>query len=205
MTWHPPQKVKPQRRASVAAVVAVRRGLAARQVRAVGKAVGRAPELTSDERVFIGLGANLGDAEQTLRIALAAIDRLPQTRLVAQSSFYASAPVDAQGPEFVNAVAEVRTGLQPQGLLQALHEIEAEHGRERPYRNAPRTLDLDLLMHGQRCLNSAQLQLPHPRMDQRAFVLLPLLELAPELTHPTAGPLAALAARLTDQVVRRRP
>jgi 2-amino-4-hydroxy-6-hydroxymethyldihydropteridine diphosphokinase len=155
------------------------------------------------ERVFIGLGANLGQPRASLEAAIAALGQLPGTRLVGQSACYASAPIDAQGPEFINAVAELRTSLEPAALLQALHAIEAEHGRLRPYRNAPRTLDLDLLMFGQRQLDSPTLVLPHPRMHQRAFVLLPLLELAPDAIHPALGPLAASAAATADQTIRR--
>jgi 2-amino-4-hydroxy-6-hydroxymethyldihydropteridine diphosphokinase len=155
------------------------------------------------ERVFIGLGANLGQPRASLDLAIAALDQLPGTRLQARSAFYASAPIDAQGPEFINAVAELRTTLQPAALLQALHAIEAAQGRLRPYRNAPRTLDLDLLMFGQRQLDSPTLVLPHPRMHLRAFVLKPLLDLAPELVHPSLGPLAICAAAAADQSIRR--
>jgi 2-amino-4-hydroxy-6-hydroxymethyldihydropteridine diphosphokinase len=159
--------------------------------------------LASGERVFIGLGANLGQPQASLQAALAALERLPGTRLVACSSFYVSAPVDAQGPEFINAVAEIRTSMEPMALLQALHAIEAEQGRLRPYRNAPRTLDLDLLMFGQRQIDDEMLVLPHPRLHQRAFVLLPLLEMAPDLMHPLVGPLAACAAGTAHQAIRK--
>ena len=100
---------------------------------------------------------------------------------MARSSLYRSAPVDAQGPDYVNAVTELRSALEPESLLAALHSIEARFARERPYPNAPRTLDLDLLLFGQRRIATPTLTLPHPRMHQRAFVLLPLAELAPEL------------------------
>jgi 2-amino-4-hydroxy-6-hydroxymethyldihydropteridine diphosphokinase len=155
------------------------------------------------ERVFIGLGANLGNAERAVREAMQAIAALPALQWVAASSLYASAPVDATGPEFVNAVAEVRTALQPVELLRALHAMEDAQGRQRPFRNAPRTLDLDLLMFGQRVIESAELQLPHPRLHQRAFVLLPLLELAPDLQHPLHGALLHCVAQVGDQPIRR--
>ena len=153
------------------------------------------------ERVFIGLGANLGDARATVALALKALDELPQTRLVAASPLYRSAPVDAQGPDFVNAVAELRTGLTPPELLQALQAIEQTHGRERPHQNAPRTLDLDLLLYGQRVVSEPGLTVPHPRLHERAFVLLPLADLAPELRHPRLGPLAAFRERVADQPI----
>jgi 2-amino-4-hydroxy-6-hydroxymethyldihydropteridine diphosphokinase len=137
--------------------------------------------VSADERVFVGLGANLGDAAATIAAAMDALDALPGTRSVARSSLYRSAPVDAQGPDYVNAVTELRSALEPESLLAALHSIEARFARERPYPNAPRTLDLDLLLFGQRHIVTPTLTLPHPRMHQRAFVLLPLAELAPEL------------------------
>jgi 2-amino-4-hydroxy-6-hydroxymethyldihydropteridine diphosphokinase len=155
------------------------------------------------ERVFVGLGANLGDARCTLADATAALAVLPGTRLVASSALYGSAPVDAQGPDFVNAVVELATELEPPALLQALLHIEQGHGRQRPYRHAPRTLDLDLLLYGQRVVEAPALTLPHPRLHARAFVLRPLLELAPEVVHPRLGPLAALVAQIADQSVWR--
>ncbi|PZP29391.1 MAG: 2-amino-4-hydroxy-6-hydroxymethyldihydropteridine diphosphokinase [Roseateles depolymerans] len=139
-------------------------------------------------RAYIGLGANLGDdLAATLRQALAALAALPQTRVVAVSSAWRSAPVDAQGPDFLNAVAALDTALQPLVLLDALQSIESAQGRERPYRNAPRTLDLDLLLYGQLVLDSERLTLPHPRLGERAFVLRPLLEIAPELVALANG------------------
>ena len=130
---------------------------------------------------FVGLGANLGDAPATLAWALRALSALPATCLCAQSSLYQSAPQDCApgSPEFFNAVAELQTGLSAPELLQALLDLEQQAGRERPYRNAPRTLDLDLLLYGDARMDSARLTLPHPRMHQRAFVLLPLAEIAP--------------------------
>jgi 2-amino-4-hydroxy-6-hydroxymethyldihydropteridine diphosphokinase len=157
------------------------------------------------ERVFVGLGANLGDAAATLQAALAALADLPHSRLLAVSPWYASAPVDAPGPDFLNAVAELDTTLSPADLLQALQAIEQSHGRERPYHHAPRTLDLDLLLHGQRVLDTPSLQLPHPRLHLRAFTLLPLLDLAPDLVHPDLGPLHAWRAGTAGQRIRRCP
>ncbi|MBA4177767.1 MAG: 2-amino-4-hydroxy-6-hydroxymethyldihydropteridine diphosphokinase [Leptothrix sp. (in: Bacteria)] len=157
----------------------------------------------SAERVFVGLGANLGDARATVVAAVADLAALPGTQVVRCSSLYRSAPVDAQGPDFINAVVELRTSLQPEALLAALQAIELAHGRQRPYRHAPRTLDLDLLLHGQQVQATSALTLPHPRLHERAFVLRPLLEIAPDAVHPTLGPLASLAAALSSQVVER--
>lgn len=153
------------------------------------------------ERVFVGLGANLGDPRQALTQALRALAALPQTHLEASSRLYRSGPLDAQGPDFVNAVAELATALPPRELLQALQGIESAHGRERPYRHAPRTLDLDLLLYGDRVVDEPGLTVPHPRLHQRAFVLRPLQELAPALAHPQLGPLAAYLPQVADQAI----
>jgi 2-amino-4-hydroxy-6-hydroxymethyldihydropteridine diphosphokinase len=140
---------------------------------------------------FVGLGANLGDPQAALRQALAGIAGLPATRVVASSRMYRSAPVDAGGPDYVNAVAQIETALDAQSLLRALQALEQAGGRERPYRHAPRTLDLDLLLYGSASIASAALTVPHPRLRERAFVLLPLAELAPERVD--ARDLAAVA------------
>ncbi len=137
---------------------------------------------------WVGLGANLGDPHASLDSALAALARLPDSRLEACSSRYRSAPWQAGGPDFINQVARLRTRLSPGALLDALLSIEAAQGRERPYPNAPRTLDLDLLLHGDTRSDSARLTLPHPRMHQRAFVLAPMLELDPAVHLPGLGP-----------------
>ncbi|XHS76763.1 2-amino-4-hydroxy-6-hydroxymethyldihydropteridine diphosphokinase [Burkholderiaceae bacterium UC74_6] len=147
---------------------------------------------------FIGLGANLGDAAAALRSALDKLAHLPRTRLVQASSFYRTAPVDAGGPDYLNAAARIETGLDPHALLDALQAIELDHGRERPYVNAPRTLDLDLLLYGEQHIASARLTVPHPRMLERAFVLQPLLEIAPERRD-----LQAHLAALADQRIER--
>ena len=157
------------------------------------------------ERVFIGLGANLGDAQATVNAAFEALAALPGTRVLARSSLYRTAPVEAQGPDFVNAVAELRSTLEPEALLQALQAIEAQHDRQRPYRNAPRTLDLDLLFVGERTITTPTLTVPHPRLHQRAFVLEPLLELAPGFTHPALGALARWRAGTAGQAIERLP
>ncbi len=157
------------------------------------------------ERVFVGLGTNLGDAAATVASALTALAALPGTAVVAFSSLYRSAPVDAEGPDFINAVAELRTVLEPLALLDALQAIEHNHGRQRPFHHAPRTLDLDLLSYGGRELHSERLTLPHPRAHSRAFVLQPWAELAPTLSLAGWGPLAALAAAVSDQIIHKLP
>ncbi|WCM94669.1 2-amino-4-hydroxy-6-hydroxymethyldihydropteridine diphosphokinase [Acidovorax sp. NCPPB 2350] len=146
----------------------------------------------------IGLGANLGDARAALRAAVAALAALPCTRVEAVSSLYASAPVDAQGPDFLNAVVRLSTGLSAPALLAALQAIERAAGRERPYRNAPRTLDLDLLLYGQGRIQAPGLEVPHPRIGERAFVLRPLAEVAPQ--HVQAAHLDRVAGQRVDAV-----
>jgi 2-amino-4-hydroxy-6-hydroxymethyldihydropteridine diphosphokinase len=133
---------------------------------------------------FIALGANLGDARTTVLQAIQNLGQLPETTLLNHSSLYRSAPVDASGPDFINAVAEIATSLSPQALLAALQTLEQDAGRQRPYRNAPRTLDLDILLYDDVTLDTPTLVIPHPRMLIRAFVLLPLAEIAPERVTP---------------------
>jgi 2-amino-4-hydroxy-6-hydroxymethyldihydropteridine diphosphokinase len=130
---------------------------------------------------YIGLGANLGDAQQALLDALQALRHIPGIEQVVSSDCYRTAPFEATGPDYINAVAQVHTQLNAMDLLAALQAIEQAAGRERPYRNAPRTLDLDVLLYGSGQVNSPMLTVPHPRMGERAFVLVPLAELAPHL------------------------
>jgi 2-amino-4-hydroxy-6-hydroxymethyldihydropteridine diphosphokinase len=130
---------------------------------------------------YIGVGANLGDPRLAVLSAIEAIGQLEDVAIKRTSTLYGSAPVDAGGGDFVNAVVEVRTALAPLALLAQLHTIEQAAGRARPYRNAPRTLDLDVLLYGQLVLQDSQLTIPHPRMWQRAFVLRPLAEIAPAI------------------------
>ena len=150
------------------------------------------------EEAFVGLGSNLGDRRARLASAFAALSSLPGTQFVARSSLYESAPVDAGGGDYLNAVARLRTSLSPLELLHALQAIEAGAGRQRPYRNAPRSLDLDLLLYGDRAVASDELTLPHPRLQERAFVVVPLLEIAPELRWG-ASRLDALLPALAGQ------
>ena len=155
-------------------------------------------------RAYIGLGANLGDARATLEAACAELQQLPRTHWVGRSRFYRSAPVDSHGPDYVNAAAAVDTGLEPLALLEALLEIEQLHGRQRPYVNAPRTLDLDLLLYGDlQCSTDARLILPHPRGHLRAFVLQPLAELAPDLLWPGLGAIRPLLTAVSCQSLQR--
>lgn len=146
---------------------------------------------------WVALGANLGDAVQTLREAIAVMADLPGVRVAKVSSLYRTAPIDSSGPDYINAVAEVATTLTAPDLLSGLQGIELDFGRERPYHNAPRTLDLDLLLFGSARIDSPALTVPHPRMWSRAFVLVPLAEIAPVLV-----PEAALAA-VRDQEITR--
>lgn len=153
---------------------------------------------------YIGLGANLGDPSDAVRTAIEALGRMPASRVEAVSALYRSAPVDADGPEFINAVAALHTTLTAYELLTQLQAIEAEFGRERPYVNAPRTLDLDLLLYGDREIASDDLTVPHPRMHERAFVLLPLAELAGDgLVIPGRGPIARLLPAVATQAITR--
>lgn len=154
----------------------------------------------------IGLGANLDDPATHVEHAIAELDRLPATRLLARSRLYVSAPVDCTDqPDFVNAVAQVETTLAPRALLAALLDIEHRHGRERSFRNAPRTLDLDLLLYGDACFHEPGLELPHPRMHMRAFVLQPLLEIAAHIVIPGRGRAADWLAACADQIVTPLP
>lgn len=153
---------------------------------------------------FVGLGSNLGESGAQLKLALADISALPQTRLLAQSSLYRSAPVGfVDQPDFVNAVAKVETMLTPQGLLAALLHIEQHHGRERTFQNAPRTLDLDVLLYDDLAMHEHGLTIPHPHMHRRAFVLLPLLEIAPDCAIPGIGAAASAMQACLDQVLQK--
>ena len=151
---------------------------------------------------FIGLGSNLEDPCSQLRRAFDDLAGLPDTRLVAHSSLYRSAPLGfAEQPDFINAVAKIETALTPQALLQALLQIEHRHGRERTFRNAPRTLDLDVLLYGDMQLHEHGLTIPHPQMHLRAFVLKPLLEIAPDVPIPGMGQAKAALDRCDGQVL----
>jgi len=150
---------------------------------------------------YVALGANLGNTKQTLQAATDELSNLPHTQLKACSRLFASAPVDASGPDFINAVVCLDTQLDAHILLQHLQQIERLHGRVRSYRNAARTLDLDLLLYGTQTIHTPKLTVPHPRMHERAFVLLPLADIAPQL-HLAQGPIKQLLQQCHDQPIR---
>jgi 2-amino-4-hydroxy-6-hydroxymethyldihydropteridine diphosphokinase len=155
---------------------------------------------------FIGLGSNLQEPLGQLNRAFTAIANLPGTRLLQKSSLYRSAPVGCiDQPDFINAVAKIETALSPQSLLQSLLQIEQMHGRERSFRNAPRTLDLDVLLYDDLRLHEHGLTIPHPQMHLRAFVLQPLLEIAADMAIPGVGSAEQALANCTDQVLERLP
>lgn len=129
---------------------------------------------------YIALGANLGDARATVLQAIQALGALRGTRLLQNSALYRTAPIASSGPDYINAVAELATEFSAPELLQELQALESAAGRQRPYRNAPRTLDLDLLLFGDARIDSPALTVPHPRMTERAFVLVPLAQIAPQ-------------------------
>ena len=152
---------------------------------------------------FVGIGANLGDARANVADALARLAAYPGCRLAASSGCWRTAPIDSSGDDYINAVAAVDTELEAHALLEALMAIEQAHGRERPYRNAPRTLDLDLLLYGDAVVDTPTLIVPHPRMHERAFVLAPLLEIAPEANIPGRGRAADFLSNVADQAIER--
>jgi 2-amino-4-hydroxy-6-hydroxymethyldihydropteridine diphosphokinase len=155
---------------------------------------------------YVGLGANIGEPRRQLQAALEDLRQIPESQLVANSSFYRSAPVGyAEQPDFLNAVAALETVLEPEALLDSLQDIESRHGRTRSFQGAPRTLDLDLLLYGDRTLASPRLTLPHPRMHERAFVLQPLAEIAPGAAIPGKGRVSDLLRLCEHQAVERMP
>jgi 2-amino-4-hydroxy-6-hydroxymethyldihydropteridine diphosphokinase len=146
----------------------------------------------------IGLGANLGDARQAVEEAMQTIAAFDYCQLHAASPLYRSAPVDSSGPDYFNAVLQISTRLSAPDLLARLHQLERGAGRERPYRNAPRTLDLDILLYGTARIDSPTLTVPHPRMRQRAFVLRPLADIAPALVSAQA--LQAVSEQVIEKI-----
>lgn len=152
---------------------------------------------------YIGMGANLGDAAASVRSALNELDKLPQTSLRARSSLFRTAPIDADGDDYVNAVAGIDTSLSADELLMHLQSLEQQHGRERPFANAPRTLDLDILLYGDKQIANETLTVPHPRMTQRAFVLIPLLQLDPFIVIPGRGPAHQFAPGVAGQAIQK--
>jgi 2-amino-4-hydroxy-6-hydroxymethyldihydropteridine diphosphokinase len=142
---------------------------------------------------YVALGSNLGDPVENVRAGIEALAMMPDTRLAAISSLYRNPPVGyVDQPDFVNAVTKIETALTPRELLDALLDIERQFGRVRDFPNAPRTLDLDIVLYGSETLDEPGLTIPHPRMHERAFVIVPLAEIAPDLAVPGRGSLAAL-------------
>ena len=159
--------------------------------------------MTAKVSACIGIGANLGDARAQVEQALASIAGLAQSRLTAQSSLFRTAPVDAGGDDFINAVARIDTELPAQALLEQLQVLELAARRERPFQNAPRTLDLDLLLYGDQIIATPTLTVPHPRLTQRAFALIPLLQIDPFISIPGHGPAHQFAPAVADQAIEK--
>ncbi len=154
---------------------------------------------------YVGLGANLGDPSAQVRAGIAALAELPATRLLRCSALYRTAPVGLQAqPDFINAVCALETALDPHALMRALLDIERRHGRVRAGdKGGPRVLDLDLLLYGEIILAAPDVTVPHPRLHERAFVLVPLVEIAPDLVVPGRGPVKRLLAACVGQWVER--
>ncbi len=159
------------------------------------------------KQAFVALGSNLENPKAQVQKAFIALSHLPGTRLVKTSALYQTAPLDCidTAPDFINAVAELETALPPEALLDAILEIENSAGRERPYINAPRVLDCDLLLYGNMVINTEKLMLPHPRMQTRGFVLLPLFEIAPHLILPIHGKIAQLITPDLSSGIKKLP
>ena len=154
-------------------------------------------------RAFIGFGGNIGDTRQLITDAIVCLAQRRELSILAKSCFYQSAPLEALGGDYINAVIEIETELNPYGLLHICQAIEQEFGRERPYMNAPRTLDLDILSFEGVSQDDTQLTLPHPRIIERSFVLLPLLEIAPDFFLPNFGVLKAYLPQVAHQRIEK--
>ncbi|MGL5633301.1 MAG: 2-amino-4-hydroxy-6-hydroxymethyldihydropteridine diphosphokinase [Azovibrio sp.] len=155
---------------------------------------------------YVAIGANLGNPVEKVREAIQNLGLLPHTRLLRASSLYLTAPMGlSDQPDFVNAVAALETRLSPQEMLEALLTEEQHQGRIRSIANAPRTLDLDLLLHGESVIDTPHLTLPHPRLHLRAFVLIPLAEIAPHLKLSGRGTVAAWLPAVAGQHIRPIP
>ena len=156
------------------------------------------------QRCFIALGPNLGDPVATVKAAILALRGLPGTEFITASSLYRTAPVGLKHqPDFINAVVELIAVSPAPTFLESLFEIEARFGRQRSVKNAPRTLDLDLLLYGDELSDDPQLTLPHPRLHERAFVLAPLAEIAPRLVVPGRGNVAELLLNCAGQQIEK--
>ena len=155
---------------------------------------------------YVALGANLIDPITQVRAALAALEQIPESRVLSASSLYSTEAITAdKQPDYVNAVASLETTLTPDTLLTALFDIENRFGRQREYHHAPRTLDLDLLLYDDQTIDTERLQVPHPRMHLRAFVLKPLTEIAPDIVIPGRGKATAWLPAVAAQRIERMP
>lgn len=152
---------------------------------------------------YLGLGANLGDARQTLKDSVVCLAQQHTITVLAKSSLYRTAPIDAGGDDYFNCVVKLETTLTVRHLLALCHKIELHFGRERPFRNAPRTLDLDILLYGEHVIDEPDLIVPHPRLIERAFALVPLVEIDPTLVIPQYGRADAFLAAVADQRIEK--
>jgi len=152
---------------------------------------------------WLGIGANLGDARQTLKDAVVCLAQQHTLTVLAKSSLYRTAPIDAGGDDYLNCVVKVDTRLDVRELLALCQRVEHHFGRERPFRNAPRTLDIDILLYGDAVIDEPDLVVPHPRMTGRAFVLVPACEIEPDLAIPGHGPASALLPGVADQRIEK--
>lgn len=152
---------------------------------------------------YLGLGANLGDARQSLKDAVVCLAQQHTIAVLAKSSLYRTEPIDAQGGDYYNLVVKVETTLEAHALLALCHRIEHQFGRERPFRNAPRTLDLDIVLFGEERIDDPDLTIPHPRAGERAFVLVPLVEIDADVAIPGVGPAKALLAAVAHQRIEK--
>jgi 2-amino-4-hydroxy-6-hydroxymethyldihydropteridine diphosphokinase len=152
---------------------------------------------------YLGLGANLGDARQTLKDAVVCLAQQHTVTVLAKSSLYRTAPIDASGDDYYNCVVKLDTTMSVRHLLALCHRIEHHFGRERPFRNAPRTLDLDILLYGEHCIDEPDLTVPHPRLTERAFVLVPLIEIEAALIIPQRGRAAEFLPAVATQRIEK--
>jgi 2-amino-4-hydroxy-6-hydroxymethyldihydropteridine diphosphokinase len=152
---------------------------------------------------YLGLGANLGDARQSLKDAVVCLAQQHCITVLAKSSLYRTEPIDAQGDDYYNVVVKIETALNARALLALCHRIEQHFGRERPYRNAPRTLDIDIILVGDERIDEPDLIIPHPRAAERAFVLVPLIEIDADATIPGVGRADVLLKRLASRRIER--
>lgn len=152
---------------------------------------------------YIGIGSNLGNARSNVERAITRLQQLPESRVTAQSSLFQSAPIDAAGDDYINAVVGIETPLSAPNLLRALQSIENDFGRERPYHHAPRTLDLDLLLYGREKIATDDLTVPHPGVTLRAFVLIPLLQIDALISIPGKGPAHNFVQGVAGQTIKK--